>query len=98
MEDDVVLQVQNRIKALLFDSKISNYRQHEFFVSRSNKRYQFLIWKLQPDNLEQFNREIQELIEKQGYQCIHGAWDVSTYNSDKKTGYKVVALYKPDNS
>lgn len=67
-----------------------------FFLLDPVQKYQFLIWKLQPENWEQFSQEIQKLVEEGDYQCIPGAWDVSTYNPKEKTGYKVVALYKPD--
>lgn len=98
MEDDVIIQIQNRIKALLFDDKIIDYREHEYFSSLSGQKYQFLIWKLQPGNWEEFSKEMQNLHENKGYQSIPGACDVSTYDLDKKTGYKVLALYMPNES
>ena len=96
MENDVIIQIQNRIKTLLFDDKIIDYRKHEYFISQSGQKYRFLIWKLQPENWEEFSKEMQYLHENQGYQSIPGACDVSTYDPDKKTGYKVSALYMPD--
>lgn len=98
MENDVFLQVQKRIVTLLRDDKIINYREHEIFLSQSGQKYQFLIWKLQPVNWEEFSQEMQHLHEKQGYQSIPGANDITNYERDKKTGYKVVALYKPDST
>lgn len=94
IETDVIEQVQSRLKELLLNEKIINYRDHEFFHSKTNQRYQFLIWKIQPENVEEFGKKIQRLIEIEKYECIPGAWDVSTYNPEKQTGYKVVALYK----
>jgi hypothetical protein len=97
MENNVILQVQDRIKTLLFDKTIDKYREHESFCSHSNQHYQFLIWKLPLEkNLQQFGKEIEQLVVQQGYQCIPGAWDVSAHDAEKKIGYKVVALYKPD--
>ena len=97
MEDDVIIQIQNRINTLLFDNKIIDYREHEYFSSLYRvKKYQFLIWSLQPESWEEFSKEMQNLHENQGYQSIPGACDVSTYDLDKKTGYKVLALYMPN--
>ncbi len=95
IEDEIIAQVTTRLKNLLFDQSISSYRNHEFFYSEADRGYQFLIWKLQPVNLENFSKEIEQLVNKNGYELIPGACDVSTYNPDNGTGYKVVALYKP---
>jgi len=95
MEPDIVIQVQNRIKTLLVNDNIVEYREDEAFYSQSGKKYQFLIWKLQPENWDTFSKEIQSLHELQGYESIPGACDVSTYDPEKKTGFKVSALYKP---
>ncbi len=78
----------------MFDDSIEHYKDHELFYSKSNRAYRFLIWKLQPIDLDKFSNEVQRLVEQSGYQCIPGAWDVSTYNPDTKTGYKVIALYE----
>jgi hypothetical protein len=94
VEDDIRDQVHSRLKELLFDQNIHNYKNHESFYSKTNRCYQFLIWKLQPENWDEFSKEIQQLVEQEGYECIPGAWDVSTFDPDKKTGYKMVALYK----
>lgn len=95
MEADVIIQIQNRIETLLFDDKIIDYREHECFFSPSGQKYQFLIWKLQPKDWEKFSKEMRYLHEELGYQSIPGACEVSTYNPDKKIGYKVLALYEP---
>lgn len=89
IEEKVKKAVQQRIETLLFDDSITNYKDHETFLS-----HKFLIWKLQPINWSFFSKEIESLIKHQGYECIPGAWDVSTFNSENNTGYKVVALYK----
>jgi hypothetical protein len=96
MEDDITQQVKQRIQSLLLNNEIPNYREHESFRSQSNQNYQFLIWKLQPENWDQFSGEMQQLVENKGYQFIPGACDVTTYNPATKTGYKVIALYKPN--
>lgn len=95
IENEIKDQVKARIKHLLFDANVIQYRGYETFKSNINQSYQFLIWKLQPESPEKFGNEIQDLVENKGHHCIPGAWDVSTYKPDKKTGYKVVALYKP---
>ncbi len=95
VENEIKDQVAVRIKQLLLDDNVKQYRDYETFNSNSNHHYQFLIWKLQPENLEKFSNEIQDLVENKGHQCIPGAWDITTYNPEHKTGYKVVALYKP---
>jgi hypothetical protein len=94
MDDHVIQQVKARIKSLLFDQAITCYREHEIFCSQSNQPYHFLIWKIQPNNVDAYAAEVQALIEKHGYQFIPGACDVSTFNPDNRTGYKVLALYK----
>lgn len=96
MENDVVVQVQNRLKALLFDDKIISYREHENFLSESGQKFRFLFWKLQPNNWDKFCKEVDNLCEKHGYQFVPGACDVSTFEIDKKIGYKVMAFYKPE--
>lgn len=70
------------------------YCDYETFSSNTDRNYQFLIWKLQLENPEEFSNEITDLIENKGYQFIPGAWDVVTCGRDGKPGYKVVALYK----
>jgi hypothetical protein len=62
------------------------------FYALSNPTYQFLIWKVQPKDLKAYSAEVQELVEKNGYQLIPGVCDVSTYNPNQKMGYKVSAV------
>ncbi|MBV9575351.1 MAG: hypothetical protein JO149_01870 [Gammaproteobacteria bacterium] len=94
IEDDIHDQVYARLKELLLDQSINYYKNYESFYSRTNHCYQFLIWKLMPENLDDFSKEIQRLIEQEGHECIPGIWDISTFDPNKKTGYKVTALHK----
>ncbi len=82
IENEIKDQVSARLKQLLFDENVTQYRNHETFYSNSNRPYQFLVWKLQPTNIEEFGNEMQQLVEKNGYQCIPGASEVTTYNPD----------------
>jgi hypothetical protein len=93
IDEKIQHQVFARIKNLLSDQSIEDYKNHELFFSESKHAYRFLIWKLRPINFDDFSTEVQRLVEQDGYQCIPGAWDVSTYNPETKTGYKVIALY-----
>ena len=95
VESEVKDQVAARIKQLLFDSTVTQYRHYESFYSNTNQCYRFLIWKLPTDNLEEFGKTMKELIEQQGHHCIPGANDVISCGSKQNAGYKVVALYKP---
>jgi hypothetical protein len=94
IDDSLNAAVSARLKELLFDKTISQYKNHEMIISNSGSKYQFLFWKLQPLDWEGFSSDLQKLVELEGYKMIPGACDVTTFNPDTKTGYKVVALYK----
>jgi len=96
VETDIKTQVLEHIKSLLLDESIQEYRDLEVFISKTDVSYEFLIWKTQPKDWNAFSSEIENLILKKGYEFVDGACDVSTYNIKEKTGYKVVALYKPE--
>ena len=65
MENEIKEQVANRIKQLLFDDNILEYRNYDTFYSKTNDPYKFLIWKLKfsDTDKEKFAQEIQDLIE-----------------------------------
>lgn len=97
IENEIKEQVSNRIKQLLFNDNVTDYRNYETFYSKDNHPHQFLIWKLKFSDIDKeiFGQEMQDLREIQGHYSIPGACDIVTCSSIKKASYKFVALYKP---
>lgn len=86
MDTEIKNQVNERLKKLLFDTENNSYRDHELFYSEAKHGYCFLIWKMQPRDLNEYGEELKKLTKDKKYQFIPGACEVSTYDPDKKTG------------
>ena len=62
MNTEIKNQVNERLKKLLFDATVVSYKNHELFFSDEKHKYCFLIWKVQPINLSEYGKELQNLI------------------------------------